>query len=81
MRAIAKLLLSTDFSAGGAIAFERALRLAVKSKARLYTLHVESKSSSDEEWGQFRHMRSLLGCWTMTHLRKPPRAIEAELGI
>ena len=75
-----KILHATDLGPHDAVAFAHALRLAIDAKAKLYLLHVADREGGDH-WSQFPHVRETLGRWGLLDPRKPPQAIEAELGL
>ena len=70
----------TDFSEGGTIAFEHALRIAVEFRCRLDILHVHSPRDHSD-WRSFPHVRDPLARWGMLPGSAPVEDIARQLGV
>ncbi|MFV0280687.1 MAG: universal stress protein [Rhodoblastus sp.] len=75
-----RVLHATDFGPQSAPAFAHALRIALDARAKLYLLHVGGPDEG-AHWAQFPHVREMLGRWGLLDPKKPPSAIETELGL
>lgn len=73
---------TTDFTAGGEVAFAHALRIALAARGHFYLVHAEKlDADEDADWAAFPGVRSTLTRWGLLAPDAAPSDVADRLGL